>query len=89
MTWADLLPRVFEVDALRCPACDSRMRILSAITEPDVARRILGCLDMPSRVPPLGEPNEEPEIRDEDSSRELPGDHAPGFEFDQSYPEDS
>jgi hypothetical protein len=32
------------------------MRILSAITEPDVARRILEWLDMPLQAPPLGKP---------------------------------
>jgi len=87
MAWADLLQRVFEVDALRCPACGGRMRILSAITEPDVARRILECLDMPSRAPPLGAPRAEPRMRDGDSSPELPWDDDPGFEFDQSDPE--
>jgi hypothetical protein len=87
MAWADLLQRVFEVDALRCPQCDGRMRILSAITEPDVARRILECLDMPSRAPPLGAPRAEPEMRDGDSSPERPWDDDPGFDFDQSDPE--
>jgi hypothetical protein len=51
--WADLLQRVFEVDALRCPRCGGRMRVLAAITEPDVARRILACLNLPTRAPPL------------------------------------
>ena len=27
MAWADLLQRVFEIDALRCPGCGARMRI--------------------------------------------------------------
>ena len=89
IAWADLLQRVFEVDALRCPACGGRMRILSAITEPDVARRILAWLDMPSRAPPLGAPSVEPEMRDEGSSPDRPWDDDPGFDFDQSYPEDS
>ena len=87
MAWADLLQRVFEVDALRCPACGGRMRILSAITEPDVARRILEWLDMPSRAPPLGAPNAEPEMLGGDSSPERPRGDDPGFDFDQSLPE--
>lgn len=29
------------------------MRVLAAITEADVARRILACLDLPTRAPPL------------------------------------
>jgi hypothetical protein len=36
-----LLQRVFEVDALCCPRCGGRMRVLSAITDPAVAARIL------------------------------------------------
>jgi len=51
--WAELLQRVFELDALRCPACGQRMRVLAAITDPQVARRILECLDLPARAPPL------------------------------------
>jgi len=51
--WADLLQRVFEIDALSCPRCGGRMRVLAAITEPDVARRILACLNLPTRAPPL------------------------------------
>jgi hypothetical protein len=51
--WADLLQRVFEVDALCCRRCGGRMRVLTAITEPDVARRILACLNLPTRAPPL------------------------------------
>jgi len=63
------------------------MRILSAITEPDVARRILEWLDMPSRAPPLGAPNAEPEMLGGDSSPERPRGDDPGFDFDQSLPE--
>jgi hypothetical protein len=66
------------------------MRILSAITEPDVARRILECLHMPSRAPPLdeakGEPDGEPP---EESIPDLPWDGDPGLDFDQSRPEHS
>jgi hypothetical protein len=32
------------------------MRLLAAIEDPDVARRILECLDLPARAPPLGAP---------------------------------
>jgi hypothetical protein len=51
--WADLLRRVFEVDALCCPRCGGRMRVLAAITEAHVARRIMACLNLPTRAPPL------------------------------------
>jgi len=53
LAWAALLQRVFEVDALRCPDCGARMRLLAAIEDPDVARKILECLDLPARAPPL------------------------------------
>ena len=89
MVWADLLQRVFEVDALRCPACGGRMRILSAITEPDVARRILDWLDMPARAPPLAGPKGEPGERSREESTPDPAwDDDPGFDFDQSTPQD-
>ncbi len=45
--------RSFEVDALDCPKCGGRMKVLSAITDPTVAVRILRCLTLPSRAPPL------------------------------------
>lgn len=51
--WAELLQRAFEVDALCCPKCGGRMRVRSAITDPTVAARILWCLALPSRAPPL------------------------------------
>jgi hypothetical protein len=53
LAWAALLQRVFEVDALRCPGCGARMRLLAAIEDPEVARKILECLDLPARAPPL------------------------------------
>jgi hypothetical protein len=85
--WADLLQRVFEVDALRCPGCGARMRVLSAITDPDVARRILDCLRMPSRAPPLAASKPRAEEHFEDLSSELDWGDDPGFDFDQSGPE--
>lgn len=51
--WADLLKRVFEVDVLECPRCGGRMRILCAIHPPAAIRRILDCLHLPSRPPPI------------------------------------
>ncbi len=81
--WADLLQRVFEVDALCCPDCGARMRVLSAITDPDVARRILDCLRMPSRAPP----QTASKPRAEEPSSELDWGGDSGFDFDQSGPE--
>jgi hypothetical protein len=84
--WADLLQRVFEVDALRCPDCGSRMRILAAITDPAVARRILECVELPARAPPLAAPLAAG--RAFSSQLDAPYDEAEPFEFDQSPPSD-
>jgi hypothetical protein len=52
LPWADLLKRVFGVEALRCE-CGHSMRVIAAITEPTVAKRILECMGLPPRAPPL------------------------------------
>ena len=48
-----MLQRVFEIEALRCPRCGSTMRLIAAIEDPTVARKILECLKLPARAPPL------------------------------------
>ena len=52
-TWAELMRRVFVIDVLECPRCSGRMRILAAIHPPETTRKILECLGLPSRSPPL------------------------------------
>ncbi len=52
-TWAELMKRVWALDVLECPRCHHRLRILAAIHPPDATRRILDCLGLPSRSPPL------------------------------------
>jgi len=52
-TWSQLMARVFALDVLECPRCGSRMRILAAIEDPVVARKILDSLGLPSRPPPV------------------------------------
>ena len=49
--WAVLLHRTFGFDALRCPRCDHRMRIISTVTEPNAVRKILDHLGV--RAHPL------------------------------------
>ncbi len=91
IAWADLLKRVVEVDALRCPACGGRMRLLAAITDPSVARQILECLALPPRAPPLAPANEidrEPIVDPMAFERNLEASQSdPGFDFDQSSAE--
>src|SRR5688572_5541756 len=52
-TWAQLMARTFEFDGLQCPRCGGRMKIIAAIESPEVVRRILDCLGIVSRPPPL------------------------------------
>ena len=84
VAWADLLQRVFEVDALVCPKCGGRMRVLSAITDPTVAARILRCLALPARAPPLATAREN--VGPPDSVGEFSSEVIPEFDFDQSKP---
>jgi hypothetical protein len=51
--WARLMERVFELDVLACPRCGGRMRILAAIDSPDAIQKILTCLGLPTRNPPI------------------------------------
>jgi hypothetical protein len=51
--WAQLLERVFEIDILSCPRCGGRMRILYAINSQPAIQKILTCLGLPTRAPPI------------------------------------
>jgi len=86
VVWADLLQRVFEVDALACPKCGGRMRVLSAITDPTAAARILRCLALPARAPPLATAREK--VGPPDSAGDFSSEEIPEFDFDQSRPSD-
>ena len=52
-TWADLMKRVWFFDVLECLRCLGRMKIVAAIHSPDAIRKILDCLGLPSRAPPI------------------------------------
>ena len=47
--WAELIDRIYEVDPLTCPRCDSPMKLLGFITEPAMIRNILDHLDTYAR----------------------------------------
>ena len=49
--WARLLWRVWGVDALACPGCGGRMRMIAAITERAGIVRILEHLGVSTEVP--------------------------------------
>jgi hypothetical protein len=50
--WAMLLRRRFSVDALECPKCHGRLRVVAVITDREPARRILAHLGLPTEPPP-------------------------------------
>ena len=51
--WARLLRRSTDVDALKCPTCDGRLRVLAIITERGPVHRILSHLGLPTGPPPV------------------------------------
>jgi len=51
LPWAVLLKRVFMTDALTCPKCHGRMKILAAITKPEAIRKLLNHLGIASEAP--------------------------------------
>ena len=57
------------------------MRVLAAIEEPEVARKILECLDVPARAPPLSPAPPAVTWHETESSRE-----EPPWAFDQTPP---
>jgi len=59
--WAELMRRVWEFDVLACE-CGGRLRILSAIHPPETTRKILDCLGLPSRPPPIAPAIPEPPL---------------------------
>ena len=52
-SWAQLMMRVFEVDVLSYSRRGGRMRILCAINSPTAIQKILACLGLPTRAPPI------------------------------------
>jgi hypothetical protein len=52
-TWSELMKRVFLADVLQCEICGGAMKIIAAIHAPDTTRKILECLGLPIRPPPL------------------------------------
>jgi len=80
LPWADLLQRIFGVEALRCE-CGHSMRVLAAITEPTVAKRILDCMGLPPRAPPLTPARASASVAE-------PWLEEPAADFDQTPPDD-
>lgn len=67
--WARLLARVFSIDVETCSKCGGRMKIIAAIEDPKVIRKILEHLGLPTKPPPLyparGPPRQEHYFEDD------------------------
>ena len=50
--WAELLRRVYRVDALACPRCECRLEFIAVVTERSAIRRVLEHLGEPVTGPP-------------------------------------
>jgi len=64
ISWARLLKRVFNIDVSICPRCTKKMRIIAAIEDPNVIKKILDHLGLPS-APPRLHPARGPPIQDD------------------------
>ncbi len=53
LPWAQLLLRVFFVQALKCPRCAGAMVILAFLSDPPVVAKVLHHLRLPTAPPPL------------------------------------
>lgn len=49
--WADLMRRTFGFDALACPRCGGRLRLVALLEHASVVQRILRHLRLPTEVP--------------------------------------
>ena len=53
LSWAKLLRRVLDIDALTCPRCSTSMVVIAFLTNPPVLRLILDHLKLPSSPPQI------------------------------------
>ena len=51
--WAELLKRVFAVDAFECLDCAGKIRLLSVVNPPQAIKAILTCLNLSPNPPPV------------------------------------
>jgi len=55
LSWAERLKRVFQIDIEQCPRCGGHLRVIAAITQPDVIQKVLDHAHQqqaPPRKPP-------------------------------------
>ena len=53
ISWARLLKRVFNIDVTICQKCQGEVRIIAAIEDPKVIKKILEHMGLPSTAPKL------------------------------------
>jgi len=53
ISWARLLKRVFNIDIEVCPKCRGKIKIIAAIEDPKVIKKILDHMNLPSTAPVL------------------------------------
>jgi hypothetical protein len=88
LPWALLLKRVFMTDALTCPKCQGRMKILAAIIKPEAIRKILDHLGIASkpRAAPLRAHHRSPSFRARPTSPRSTTPTRPAPSGDRSVP---
>jgi len=57
--WSELLRRVFAEDVLSCARCGGRMKIIATVTDPEAVERILTCIGLSARPPPMAPAREQ------------------------------
>ena len=78
ISWARLLKRIFGIDVEKCNLCGGRVKIISAIEDPKVIKKILDHVGMPS-VAPAPKPARGPPQNETNQD---------SFEFHQQSPEE-
>ncbi len=58
--WAQLMQRAFGVDALACPRCAGRLRLMATVDDPHAIRAIMETLGLPAEVPQPDSPQPPP-----------------------------
>ena len=67
MSWARLLKRVFNIDIGLSPKCSGKIKIIAAVEDPSVIRKILTHLELPTTAPRLAPARGPPESAQRDS----------------------
>ncbi len=66
ITWARLLRRVFSIDIETCERCGGKTKIIAAIEDPKVIKKILDHLNLPSKPPMIWPARGPPSIATDD-----------------------